>query len=536
MNNYDKYVKINNRCLNKAIKEGLRPMYEFFDPNRDGLPFFGNSMSNDETFGNSHDTSFSISHIPGRWLNAILNAKSVLGIEPDMKAIENLRKWTYRSLEEVNIRFPACINIDTMVVEKSTDLHNLREIMHALYSLITFQGETKAYNLAMDIISAVDQYFDYNNCVFREGAYIADTHAKIKRWFIPEENLPFPVTFGRYIGPLVKLYNTTGSQEALRQALLLKEACFKKILDPQGNFNPKIFGAHTHSTTSMISSLAQLGDAVNDLDILIRVKNFLENGLRMIALDFGWCIENYYRKDMVGEINNTSDIMETCLILGKHGFEGCYSRAEQILRGHFLPSQLIDTGFIPEYLDGPEEKRALASRSKGAFGFPCPFGHEDHPGSNISFNWDIVGGGVGGLCEAYRHKVTRKGDLLSINLLFDHEDKYLSFKSPYGRNCVASFTLKVPGMARIRIPNNCTIDLGKVIGCSSYINGEWLYLTETELKREVLLPFNMKQDDKEYLFRDKLLGLRWEGEEVIGATSAGKRLCFFKELNLPQNI
>lgn len=56
----------------------------------------------------------------------------------------------------------------------------------------------------------------------------------------------------------------------------------------------------------------------------------MENGLQQIAVDFGWCIEGYARWDDVGEINNTADILETCLILGKWGYPGYYARSERI--------------------------------------------------------------------------------------------------------------------------------------------------------------------------------------------------------------
>ena len=533
MVNYNKYVKVNKRSIKLAIQEGVRPMTEFFDPSRENLPYFWNSMSPGENFGNWHDKNWSFSHVPGRWLNAIFNAKDVLNVDVDNKVIENLKKWTYRSIEEANIRFPAHINLKTMKTEKITDLHNLREVMHGLYALAAFNKEEKAKNLAKDIILAVNKYFDYDKCTLKEKFYnestgaIAESRVRDPK---DKDKFPFPTTFGRYIGPLVKLYDATGLQDALHQALLLKESCFKNILNSQGDYNPTIFGKHTHSTTSMISSLAQLGDVTNDLNTLTRVKNFMENGLKEIALDFGWCVESYYRRTLLGEINNTSDIMETCLVLGKHGFEGYYARAERILRGHFLPSQLLDTEFIPEQ-DNPEEKRGLASRSKGSFGFPCPYGHEDFPGSEIAFNWDIVGGGVGGLCEAYRHINTKHNDLISINLLFDYDNKEISFKSPYGRKGLCKIKLKSNNLVRVRIPTNCKVDIEKVEGCTPFIIGEWVYLKKIKSEIEVLLPFNLQTYYMEYLFRDKLIIFEWKGEEVLRATSSGKRLCYFKELD-----
>ena len=173
---------------------------------------------------------------------------------------------------------------------------------------------------------------------------------------------------------LVKLYRATSYEPALQQALQLKEACITQVLPADNSYTAARLGAHTHSVTAMLSSLAQLGEVVHDEAIMQRLVAFMENGLQEIALDFGWCLEGDQRQDLVGEVNNTSDIMEACLCLGGVGFEGYYARAERILRGHFLPSQALDTSFIPND-DGPDERTSrMAWRVYGAFGFPTPCG------------------------------------------------------------------------------------------------------------------------------------------------------------------
>ena len=91
MVNYNKYVKVNKRSIKLAIQEGVRPMTEFFDPSRENLPYFWNSMSPGDKFGNWHDKNWSFSHVPGRWLNAIFNAKDVQNVDVDNKVIENLK-------------------------------------------------------------------------------------------------------------------------------------------------------------------------------------------------------------------------------------------------------------------------------------------------------------------------------------------------------------------------------------------------------------------------------------------------------------
>jgi hypothetical protein len=527
---FPKHVDVNTRSIRLAIEEGRRPMGEFFDSRHGQLPFFGNRMTG-ERFGNVHHESFSMAHIPGRWLNALLNAQDVLHEPADETAVERLANWAYRSMEAVDIGFPACIDLETLEPARKIDLHNLREAMHAFYALVCFRGDERALMLAHKMMDSVDQYFDFDSGRFREDDYRADTGAALLWW--PQmqlgERYPIPVTFGRYIGPLVKLYRATGDNRAMEQAVRLKECCFRHVLNEAGDYNVERFGAHTHSTTAMISSIAQLAEVTDDRAALERVMRFMENGANAISVDFGWCIENYFRTDSVGEINNTSDLMETCLILGRAGYGGYYARAERILRAHLLPAQLLDTRFIQQD-DNPAnvETYCLPKRAKGAFGFPCPYGHEDAPGAEISFNWDIVGGGVSGLCEAYRAQHTLNGRLVSVNLLFDHESPWARFSSPYGRDGLAVLALKQDGfLARVRIPEGAAPHFDPA---EAFQDGEWLYLKKTAAGRDVQIRFGMRPERRAVYFREKRFVFSWLAEEVIAAASKGKRLCYFPEI------
>ena len=261
-------VNCNTHDIALAIKEGMRPMQSFFDTTRDNLPFFANQIAPSDGFGNFHHPTFSAAHIPGRWLLALLNAESVTGISPDENAIKNLRKWAFATLTEVKIGFPACMDHEKGKFIKATDLHNLRETMHALFALCKWRKDEKAKELALGIIRSLDRYFDYNRGAFDIDKYYKETGAEIMySCSHPLEGLLFPPHFGRYIGPLVKFWKATGENEALYQAIALKDVCFRDVLLEDGDYDAVIFGGHTHSTTAMISSLAQLGDAINDRDL-----------------------------------------------------------------------------------------------------------------------------------------------------------------------------------------------------------------------------------------------------------------------------
>ena len=137
-----------------------------------------------------------------------------------------------------------------------------------------------------------------------------------------------------------------------------------------------------------------------------------------------------------GEMNNTGDILETALILGRWGYTDYFHDAERILRCHLLPSQLRDISWIPtpDNPDGLDTLRNVAQRQQGAWGFPAPFGHqplEQRDGGRMRFNTDVVGGTVGSLCEALR-EMTRFDEAGHwVNLLFDHETPEIEVKSAY---------------------------------------------------------------------------------------------------------
>ncbi|MBR5311678.1 MAG: hypothetical protein IKU40_02220 [Clostridia bacterium] len=525
---FRKYVNCNTCDLDLALREGMRPMQTFFDPTRDHLPFFGNEMA--PHCHNSHHPTFSAAHIPGRWLTALLHAEEVTGISVSPEAVEHLRKWAFATLEKHPIGFPACMDFDKMEFIDATDLHNLREIMHALSALVKWRQDDHAGELALGVIRSLNRFFDFETGKFDEESYRRETGAGVMySCCAPSEGLLFPVHFGRYIGPLVKFWRASGEPAALEQALRLKDTCFRHILLEDGDYDAVRFGSHTHSTTAMISSLAQLGDVTNDPEIFRRIHAFFQNGLRKIALPFGWCIEGNHRNDLVGEINNTSDIMEACLIMGKHGYPGYYAMAEQILRAHFLPAQLLDPCFIPEDEDESHaDTYRMASRSVGSFGFPTPYGHEDHPGAWISFNWDIVGGGVNGLCEAYKSCGIAENGLLTIPLHFAADRITHTATDPYRNNGIMTVTPKTDNLRmKIRIPVRASV---KSVNVPFTADGEWLYPAPVKAGEAVQISFAFETTDITYDFRGKRIRYRWHGEEVTGADNADRRLCWFESI------
>ncbi len=248
--------------------------------------------------------------------------------------------------------------------------------------------------------------------------------------------------------------------------------------------------------------------------------------------ELGWVIKNSADGSNPdrGEVNNTGDIVETALILGRWGYTECYEDAERILRGHLLPSQVRDVSFIvdPPNPRGEDGKRAVAQRHIGAFGFPAPYGHEPIGCPRVSFNMDIVGGAVVSLCEAYQH-VTRFDKAGHwVNLLFDHDTPHIHVQSPYTHSHLRVRT-KRSGPLFIRIPS--WVEKEKVSvqggdGAPLWTRG-YLFLANPPVNRVITVQFQLSHREITLHHRTRNIRVRLHGDEVVAMDSFGTDLTFF---------
>ena len=371
-------------------------MASVFNADDHDLPFFGSQVRPDPRLSSG---GLSDAHVPGRHLNALLNAEAAAGVAIDAAAVAKHTRAAFFSYSG-----PLALPLGRTTSGGrlgAFDPHNVREGFHALCALAQFRDSARARELAAASIAAIFTTWDPDSGWDRDR--IERDHGLE---FQPTET--FIVGLARAIGPLVKYFRATGYGPALELAIVLTEKATSEFFLADGSYDARRFGLHTHSTTCVMSSLAQLADLTSDAVLMERVKAFYDHGLWRIRDALGWVMENSGDKNLHapdrGEANNTGDILETALILGRWGYPAAYHDAERILRGHLLPSQLRDTAFI---VDPPNPARAdglrdLAARHRGAFGFPAPYGHEPLGIERVSFNMDIVGGAVGSLCEAYR--------------------------------------------------------------------------------------------------------------------------------------
>ena len=518
---------VNTTSIAEAIHLGCHTMQSVFNEDDNSIPFFRSFVYPDARLDFS--PAHSESHVPGRHLNALLNAEDAVGASVDEAAIEKHRRAALFSYSG-----PVALPLNRQAIGGplvNFCPHNIREGLHALYALVKYREDDEAMSLAERCIAAVFDLWCRQLGWDEDSIRQLGLNYAACQGFIHGE--------ARLLGPLVKLYGATGYAPALELAMIFMEKATSEVYLEDGGYSVERFATvHTHSITCVMSSLAQLAELLGDARLLGRVKSFYDFGLWKMRDQLGWSPERALAENCDdGEMNNTGDILETALILGRHGFTEYFEDAERILRCHMLPAQLRDVSFIddPPNPHGVNGSRDLASRHRGAFGFPAPYGHLPLGAGRhkLSFNMDVVGGTVGSLCEAYRDVTRHDATGHRINLLFDHGTDNITVSSPYTHDRL-TVELKHQAPLSVRLPS--WVDHGAVAieGASSepVFSGGWLlfahqpvgvplHIDVPRVKRELLLPAELHV---------KPIRVLLQGDAVAAMESFEADLTFFDPL------
>ena len=326
-----KLKQVNSTDIADAIRLGCRTMQNVFNADDNQVPFFASSARPDAALAFS--AYHSESHVPGRHLNALLNSEDSLGVELDENAVENHRRAAFLSYSGP-VAFP--LNRETIIgLPVNFAPHNLREGFHALYALVKYRNDAEARELAERNIEAIFDFWSRDRGWDERRLGALGLNYQESQNFLGGE--------ARMLGPLVKYYRATHYGLALDLALILKDKAIAEFFTAEGDYDLDRFVIrHAHSITCVMSSLAQLADLLEDAALMMRVKAFYDNGLWEMRDEIGWSPERVNQEGSDhGEANNTGDILETALILGRWGYPEYYHDAERILRCHLLPSQRV---------------------------------------------------------------------------------------------------------------------------------------------------------------------------------------------------
>src|SRR4051812_37935322 len=151
-----KLKHMNTTDLRDAIRLGCRTMQRVFNADDNDVPFFGSRVRPEAYL--SFSWAHSESHVPGRHLNALLNAEDALGLSIDEDAVEKQAQAAFFSYSGP---VPLPLNRQELGGPLANFMaHNVREGFHALYALTQFRQSRRAQQVAETSIAAILQLWD----------------------------------------------------------------------------------------------------------------------------------------------------------------------------------------------------------------------------------------------------------------------------------------------------------------------------------------------------------------------------------------
>jgi len=351
-----------------------------------------------------------------------------------------------------------------------------------------------------------------------------------------------PSQEGRAVDALVRYYRVSEDDAALELALRMTRYALDRCFTPEGAITEEA-GTHGHSINALVAGMLDLALLVNDPAMLGRAKAVFDVGLPRFNSSFGWSMENLreYRADAYspqklakaeglicrGESNNTGDLLRAALLLGKAGYPEYYGRAERILRGHLLPSQVVDVDGMSDDAGAAEDRlRSLASRIRGGFSFPTP--NEllyDEAGPIVTY--DITSGAADALCEVWRAIAGQDSAGIRVNLLLDVEADDIRVESLLPREGRVEISNRSGRNVFVRVPrwvSRCDVSLS-ADGAAQPVRCTGGYLRASGKNIAVCFPVREERTVESVAYKRYMID--WRGDQIVGMWPAGRFLPMF---------
>ena len=180
-----------------------------------------------------------------------------------------------------------------------------------------------------------------------------------------------------------------------------------------------------------------------DLETLKHARRIVDKGLAPTRSSFGWSVENSWRERLVGrgEINNTGDMIQTAIHLGRTGHPRYFEMAERMVRSHVLPSQWLKGQEFHPQTDAPESAlKEFPTDADGGWG--CPSVNDRHVPGAGSAVLDITQGGIQCLWAVLRHSIDQDQWGVRLNIAFSSESEAARVVSQIPKEGRVSITLK----------------------------------------------------------------------------------------------
>jgi len=492
-----------------------------------GKPYFGAALLDPRPHF-YHIDHFDVPHLTGRVLDSLLMSEQVVGTTVSQEVVDEYAALIYSSFDG-----PDALNsFRERGGARKVVLHNLREGMSGLVALIRARNDENARRVAHRMVRRISDLMHADGSWNYEA--IKNTPNVLQPGEVAGHDTFYTSTAGRFLGALVKYYETTGDEEALKLARRIANKALTTCFAPNGKYT-EAAGWHVHSITATINSLAQFAECTNDAALLDQVEKIYLRAFDGIITSFGWSKENLSNDLDTGEVNNTGDIMQTALILARNGKPKYYADVERMLRSHVLPSQLLDVSWVHRIAspDWDDRHRDVAERTRGAFGFPAPYGHKIDRIPHVNFNFDITCGTAQALCEVARAACEETPEEIEVRLLFSMKAPGLRLRSMLPDAGELEVETSGTKRLRVRLPD------GVVATSVSLLTNKKAYLVQVEdgflnLGAEITsarITFPLPESVTEEKLPGRTARAHWKGEQMIRLQSSGTFLPFIEEKN-----
>ena len=497
------------------IRLGLNSLVGGLDPTNKHMPYWSIGFAEGELGAFRHSGAWDWCHDVARAIHAIGMVERATGECIDEAIWNNLADLQIALFDEAD-NLPGTADNDTG--ERFVHLHNIRESTHALNCLI-LRGDERARDWSRRMIRTTRAALD------EDGAIQLDRLPS----YVLEYNHQ-PSQEGRAVDALVRHYRITGDEIALELAGLMTSYALKHCFTPEGALR-EAAGTHGHSLNAIVAGMLDLALLTNNTDLLNRVKAIYDVGCPRFNSSFGWSMESLHKFHPRGESNNTGDLLRAALLLGHAGWANYFEDAERILRGHLLPSQVID---VDDLSDDPDETddslHRRASRLRGGFSFPTPNDYLLRPDATIT-TYDITSGAVDGMCEALSSIITSDDAGVRINLLFNHEAEGVRLTSHLSQTGCLEIENRSGRPLLVRIPSwvdkkEVRLEVNGVESQKIFIQSYLLSAgNETPSSNIITFPMREARTVESICFENYTID--WRGDQIVAMSPPAKHRPMF---------
>ena len=498
------------------IKLGLNSLVGGLDATKKHMPYWCIRVKDSQLQPFHHAGAWDWCHDVARAIHAISLAEDATGERVDEAIWRDLADLQIALFDETD-DLPGIV--DDKTGQRSVHLHNIRESTHALTALCR-RGDERAEKWSRRMIRAVKKALDSEGAIQLDclPSYVSDYSYQ-------------PSQEGRAVDALVRNYRVTGDAAALELAGLMTTYVLKHCFTPDGSLREEA-GTHGHSLNAMVAGMLDFAIVTNDADLLRRVKAIYDVGCPRFNSSFGWSMESLDKFNHRGESNNTGDLLRAALLLGNSGWPKYFEDAERILRGHLLPSQVIDVDDLPDEPDASDDSCSRrASRLRGGFSFPTPNDYLLNPDAALT-TYDITSGAVDGMCEALGAIISSEDVGVRINLLFSYEAEDVRVISHLSKDGRLEIENRSGRNLLVRIPSwvdkkDVELKVNSVESPPTFI-GSYLLIAGSYSSSSSVITFPLREMRTVERICFKNYTIDWRGDQIIAMSPPAEHRPMFE--------